>query len=270
MKILIIEDEYITSEELKRDIEQARPDAQVVAQLESVEEALAFLKTEPTLDLIFSDIQLSDGLSFEVFEQITPPCPIVFCTAFDEYAIQAFNNNGIDYILKPFERKTIAASLSKFENMKTYFQGSTQDKTADKAEDKFNQNLQKLLSDLRTNTHRSSFLVQFRGKYFPIATTDIAYFYTEHDNVWLVRMSGEKYPVNHKLDELEKSVDDTQFYRANRQFLINFDAIKEFEPYFNRKLSIKLKVPTTEQLLVSKEKATHFMRWMETREVLAS
>jgi two-component system, LytTR family, response regulator LytT len=263
MKILIIEDEYITAEELERDIRDAAPESEIVARLESVEDALQFLKTQDAPDLIFSDIQLADGLSFEIFEQIAPPCPVIFCTAFDEYAIQAFNNNGIDYILKPFDRKNIALSLAKFKKLKTFFQGQSGTKT----DNDFNEQFQKLLTDLRPSAHRANFLVQHRGKYFPVATNDIAFFFTEHDTVWLVRMSGDKYVINQTLDELEKSLETSQFYRANRQFILNFDVIKEFEPYFNRKLTIKLKIPTSEQLLISKEKATHFIRWMELRSV---
>ena len=174
MKILIIEDEYITAEELENDILESAPQAKILARLESIEDALHFLKTQEPPDLIFSDIQLADGLSFEIFEQIPPPCPVIFCTAFDEYAIQAFNSNGIDYILKPFDRKTIAASLTKFQNLKTYFQGNNQNNEA-KTENPFNVQLQKLLTDLRPSTHRASFLVQHRGKYFPVSASDIAF-----------------------------------------------------------------------------------------------
>ena len=178
--------------------------------------------------------------------------------------IQAFNSNGIDYILKPFDRKTIAASLTKFQNLKTYFQGDNQNTEA-KTENPFNAQLQKLLTDLRPSTHRASFLVQHRSKYFPVSTSEIAFFYTEHENLWLTRMNGEKYSINHTLDELEKMLDSRQFYRANHQFIVNFDAIKEFEPYFNRKLTVKLKAPLPELLLVNKEKSTQFTQWMGLR-----
>lgn len=266
MKILIIEDEYITAEELERDIQECAPDAEILARLESIEEALYFLKNQIVPDLIFSDIQLADGLSFEIFEQIPPPCPVIFCTAFDEYAIRAFQNNGIDYILKPFNQKSIVASLTKFKNLKQHFQDkpNSQESKIDKT---FNEQLQKLLTELRPSSHRSNFLVQHRGKYLPINTNDIAFFSTEHENVWLTKMSGEKYATNQTLDDLEKTLDTFQFYRANRQFIVNFDAIREFEPYFNRKLSVKLTIPTPTPLLISKEKSTQFIRWMEHRNV---
>ena len=264
MKILIIEDEYITAEELENDILESAPQAKILARLESIEDALHFLKTQEPPDLIYSDIQLADGLSFEIFEQIPPPCPVIFCTAFDEYAIRAFNNNGIDYILKPFDRKNIEASLAKFQNLKHQFQAKTSAFDT-KTEQPFQEQIQRLLAEMRPSSYRSSFLVQHRGKYLPIVTNDIAFFFTEHDNVWLVKMNGEKYSTNQTLDDLEKTLDTAQFYRANRQFIINFDAIKEFEPYFNRKLSVKLTTPLPEQLLISKEKSTHFIRWMEQR-----
>jgi two-component system, LytTR family, response regulator LytT len=262
MKILIIEDEYITAEELEKDIQDALPDARILARLESIEDTLHFLKTQPAPDLIFSDIQLADGLSFEIFEQIAPPCPVIFCTAFDEYAIRAFQNNGIDYILKPFNRQSIVTSLAKFQNLKQHFQ--TQTPPIENKKDKsFNEQIQKLLAELRPATHRSNILVQHRGKYFPISTNDIAFFCTEHETVWLTKLNGERYPTNQILDDLEHTLNTAQFYRANRQFIINFDAVKEFEPHFNRKLSIKLSLPTPVPLLISKEKTTQFMRWME-------
>lgn len=266
MNILIIEDEYITAEELERDIQECAPDARILARLESVEDALSFLKTETAPDLIFSDIQLADGLSFEIFEQIAPPCPVIFCTAFDEYAIRAFQNNGIDYILKPFNRQSIVASLTKFQNLKQHFQDQ-KPLSEQKIDKPFNEQLQKLLAELRPTSHRSNFLVQHRGKYMPVSTNDIAFFCTEYDNVWLTKMNGEKYTTNQTLDDLEKTLDTVQFYRANRQFIVNFDAVKEFEPHFNRKLSVKLNIPTPTPLLISKEKSTQFIRWMEHRNV---
>ncbi|MBD2701691.1 response regulator transcription factor [Spirosoma sp. BT702] len=260
MTVLILEDEAITAEELQHYITSIDPNVTVLASLETIEEAVDFLKTHESPDLIFSDIQLADGLSFEVFEQAPVRCPVIFCTAFDEYAIQAFSTNGIDYVLKPFDRKAIEGSLNKFHALQTYFQRDT----PALAKPDLNEPLQRLIEQLRPS-RRSSFLVNYRGKYFPVSVADIAYFYTENDVVWLYKSSGEKFALEYNLDQLESLLDPSQFFRANRQYIIRYDAIREFESYFNRKLAVRLHLPTSEPIIISKAKASEFMHWLEQR-----
>lgn len=259
MTVLILEDEAITAEELRHYVRDIDPAIEVVALLETIEDAVHFLNTKPSPDLIFSDIQLADGLSFDVFDQVPVRCPVIFCTAFDEYAMQAFAANGIDYVLKPFDRKAIASSLTKFKALQTYFQRDTPT-----PQPVLNEPLQRLIDQLRP-TRRSSFLVNYKGKYYPIPVSEISFFYTENEIVWLYKSSGEKYALDHTLDELETMLDPTQFYRANRQFVLRYEAILEFEPYFNRKLAVRLNLPTPEPVIVSKAKAGDFMRWLEQR-----
>lgn len=257
MTVLILEDEAITAEELQHYVRDIDPSIEVVASLETIEDAVQFLTTHPGPDLIFSDIQLADGLSFDVFDQVPVRCPVIFCTAFDEYAMQAFSANGIDYVLKPFDRKAIASSLSKFKSLQTYFQRDTP-----APQQTLNEPLQRLIDQLRP-TRRSSFLVNYKGKYYPIPVSEIAFFYTENEIVWLHKSSGEKYAIDHTLDELETMLDPARFYRANRQFIVRYDAIQEFEPYFNRKLAVRLSLATPEPVIISKAKAGDFMRWLE-------
>ncbi|WP_080239814.1 LytR/AlgR family response regulator transcription factor [Spirosoma rigui] len=257
MTVLILEDEAITAEELQHYVRDIDPTIEIVASLETIEDAVRFLSTHPSPDLIFSDIQLADGLSFDVFDQAPVRCPVIFCTAFDEYAMQAFSANGIDYVLKPFDRKAIASSLSKFKSLQTYFQRDTP-----APQSNLNEPLQRLIDQLRP-TRRSSFLVNYKGKYYPIPVSEIAFFYTENEIVWLHKSSGEKYAIDHTLDELETMLDPARFYRANRQFIVRYDAIQEFEPYFNRKLAVRLNLPTPEPVIISKAKAGDFMRWLE-------
>lgn len=259
MTVLILEDEAITAEELRHYVRDVDPTIEVLALLETIDDAVHFLTTHASPDLIFSDIQLADGLSFEVFERVPVRCPVIFCTAFDEYAMQAFSTNGIDYVLKPFDRKAIAASLSKFRTLQTAFQRSAPTLPAT-----INEPLQRLIEQLRP-THRSSFLVNYKGKYYPVPVGEIAFFYTENEIVWLHKSSGEKYALDQTLDELETLLDPTQFYRANRQFIVRYDAIQEFEPYFNRKLAVKLHPTPPEPVIISKAKAGDFMRWLEQR-----
>lgn len=260
MTVLILEDEAITAEELRHYLCDIDPTIEILALLETIDDAVHFLTTHPGPDLIFSDIQLADGLSFEVFEQAPVRCPVIFCTAFDEYAIQAFSTNGIDYVLKPFDRKAIATSLSKFQALQTYFQGNMPP-----AQPTLNEPLQRLIEQLRPATRRSSFLVNYKGKYYPIPVSEIAFFYTENEIVWLHKLSGERYAIDHKLDELETLLDPAFFYRANRQFIIRFEAIREFEPYFNRKLAVRLQPAPPEPVIISKAKASDFMHWLEQR-----
>lgn len=264
MTVLILEDEAITAEELRHYVRDIDPTIEVLAMLETVEDAVHFLTTQDSPDLIFSDIQLADGLSFEVFEQVAVRCPVIFCTAFDEYAMQAFSTNGIDYVLKPFDRKAIANSLSKFRTLQTAFRGTFQHDAPATTLPNLNESLRQLVAQLRPG-RRSSFLVNYKGKFYPVSVSEIAFFYTENEIVWLHKSSGEKYVLDHKLDQLETLLDPAQFYRANRQFIVCYDAIREFEPYFNRKLTVKLHPAPPEPVIISKAKAGDFMRWLEQR-----
>jgi two-component system, LytTR family, response regulator LytT len=265
MTVLILEDEAITAEELRHYVRDIDPTIEVLALIETIEDAVHFLQTHDSPDLIFSDIQLADGLSFAVFEQVPVRCPVIFCTAFDEYAMQAFSANGIDYVLKPFDRKAIAGSLSKFRTLQTAFHGIDQrsQPTAPPNPD-LNEPLQRLIDQLQP-LRRSRFLVNYKGKYYPVPVGEIAFFYSEHEIIWLYKSSGEKYALNYTLDQLELLLDPALFYRANRQFIIRFEAIREFEPYFNRKLTVKLKPAPPEPVIISKDKAGGFMRWLEQR-----
>ena len=255
MKVIIIEDEHITSEELAYYLKKVDTSIEIIETFESVEDSVDYIKNNGCPDLIFSDIQLADGLSFEIYEKVKITCPIIFCTAFEEYAIQAFNTNGIDYILKPFDQKAIERSLSKYKNLTQLFKENEQNSLDNK--------IKSLLSQVKTTGKRNSILVNYKGKYFPVSVSDIAYFFTEHEVVWLNKMTGEKYAINYVLDDLESMLDNSMFYRANRQYIINRQAIKEFEPYFNRKLAVKLSQETPQLITISKVKSSDFVRWVE-------
>jgi DNA-binding LytR/AlgR family response regulator len=254
MRILIIEDENRTAQDLQSTLEELDPAIEVQAIRDSVDGAVTWLKANPLPDLIFMDIQLADGLSFEIFQEVAIECPVVFCTAYDEYAVEAFKVNGVDYILKPFDRDSIARALTKVKNLQNFFQRG-------------NLGLNKLADLLNTlkPAYRSSFLVSHRDKLLPVSVQEIAFFYIEHEVTFLHTFDGKRYVVNHTMDELEKQLDPKHFYRANRQFLMNYSNVVEVEHYFARKLLIKTKAPTKEPVIVSKAKATDFLTWMETR-----
>lgn len=247
MQIVIIEDEQLTAQDLAATIKEVAPHAQILKMLHSKQEAITYLNTNPKIDLIFSDIELGDGTSFEVFEQIMPSVPIIFCTAYNQYALQAFNTNGIHYILKPFHNTDIANALQKFQLLK----GNTQvDINA----------LLASMAQLQNTPKRTHMLVHMRDKVHPIAVENIALFYLQHKATYFKTLNGEMYTATENLELLESEL-GTQFYRANRQVLINKKAIKEAIYLANRKYQIIPSQAIGEDILVSKEKMTDFLEW---------
>jgi two-component system response regulator LytT len=250
MDIIIIEDEPITAEDLREIIIQVNPQANVVKILSSVKEAISYLKATPAVDLIFSDIQLGDGLSFEIYQQVDVKAPIVFCTAYDEYALTAFRTNGIHYILKPFNEVMIQEALTKFHSLKSTFSLDSQ------ALLQLMQTLTRAPQDKST-----SILVYQREKVIPVKIKDIALFYIKNEVCHLHTFDQKNYLVNKSLDEIQQIVGN-DFYRANRQFIINRDAIKEASSYLARKVNIILNIPFSESIMVSKEKMSDFYTWL--------
>lgn len=250
MKIIIIEDEALTAENLKDSLLEVEPDIQISAILDSVKNAVSWFKSNEHPDLIFSDIQLGDGLSFEIFNQVPITTPVVFCTAFDEYAIKAFKANGIDYILKPFDEQDIANSLKRFDDLKKKFTGN---------QTQLN-NMFQLFRD-KFSQQKKSVLVYFKDKIFPIKVSDIAIFYLENKITYLVTFDHLRYNINKSLEDLETLAGD-DFYRANRQFLIQRSAIKEVVQYFARSLVVKLTIPFEKEIRINKVKVPDFLSWM--------
>lgn len=253
MNIIIIEDELKTARSLEKIILDIRPGATITGQYQSIESSVKALSQEPQPDLVFMDIQLSDGLSFDIFKQVKVSCPVVFCTAFDEYSIQAFKQNGVDYILKPFSREDIVEAFQKVDALKNFFQ---QQSVPDLAQ---------LLSKLVVPTGKSSFLVFKNQKYTTVQTDSIAFFYIRNDATCIMCFDKQEYVIGQSLDQIASQVAPQQFFRINRQCLLNFKAIKEVEHFFLRKLHVKLVIETKEKLLVNKEKAARFLAWMEER-----
>lgn len=249
MKILIVEDEHKTAQLLKELIE-LHADYNVVAICDSVEATVLYLQLhQHQLDVIFMDIQLSDGQSFEVFDKMTVNLPVIFCTSYNEFMLKAFQNNGIGYILKPFDEKAIHEAIHKVEELKNNFVKHSLG------------NLQELLN--REKNYQTSFLIRFRDKIYPIAVAEIAFVCLGNDATYLYTFKGEKHPILKSLDDLEASLSPQQFYRINRQMIINRKAIKEIEPYFNQRMTVQLSIPTNEQALVPRLKVSAFLNWLE-------
>jgi two-component system response regulator LytT len=253
MKIIIIEDELKAAKSLANLVTKIKPDAKIVAQLQSVEGAVNYLTENEEPDLIFMDIQLSDGVCFDIFKAVKIHCPVIFCTAYGEYAMEAIKANGVDYLLKPFSKDDLQAAMDKVDNLKNFFQQTTQP------------DIDILLKKVGIDEGKRSFLVFKNNKYTTIQTEMIAFIYIKYEAATIVTFKGEEYPLVQSLDQVQNQLSSLQFYRLNRQYLINFSAIKEVEHYFARKLLVNLTVPSPEKLLIGKEKTTAFLSWLENR-----
>jgi len=251
MNVLIIEDEARSARELAGIIAEIDPEIQVVAVLVSVEQSLTWLNKNPHPDLIFSDIQLADGLSFDIYEAIKITCPIIFCTAFDEYLMNAFDTNAISYLLKPINKAKVQKALDKLNTLQHSFK-----------QEALPFPIEKLLSQVR-QPYKSTLLVNHREKIIPIQAKDIAYFCLDNTVVQICTILNHKYFMTNSMEELEKAVDPKLFYRANRQYLINRNAVSNVERFFSRKLAVKMNVETPETIIDSKTKAVEFLQWLE-------
>jgi len=251
MKIIIIEDEKFTAEDLAKTISSVASDAEIEALIYSVGDAISYFKKNEAPDLIFSDIQLGDGLSFKIFKSVNVDAPVIFCTAFDEYALNAFKTNGIDYILKPYTRKTIAGALDKYRNLRQSFLGNAS---------QYDAVLEALKN--RDTPKSATILVHHKDKILPIKLENIALFYIEDEMTHLLTFDNKIYFINKKLEDLDKASGNS-FFRVNRQHLINRKAIDYVSHYFSRKLSINIVVPFKEKIIPSLNKTQEFLNWLE-------
>jgi DNA-binding LytR/AlgR family response regulator len=255
MNIIIIEDEYRAAKSLQNLISELKPESKITGVYDSIEMSIEALSKGSMPDLIFMDIHLSDGLSFEIFKQVDITCPVVFCTAFDQYMLDAFKSKGVDYVLKPFSREDIAEALRKVDELKKFFQKNELPE------------LESLLQKIAQPqvASKSNFLVFKNQKYTTIQTENIAYFYIHNEITHLVTFDKEQFQLSQSLGQVAEQVSEKQFFRINRQYLINFKAIKEMEHYFQRKILVKLTIETPEKLLINKEKTHSFFTWLEDR-----
>lgn len=256
LKIAIVEDEKITAMDLADTLRRVDSDIEIVAILASVKQGMEFFEARPNIDLVFSDIQLPDGLSFEIYKQHRLTTPVIFCTAYDQYALQAFNANGIDYLLKPFSKETVAKALDKYEQLRQSFAAPT---------DKLNTLIQLFDSYGRMEQPiipRISSVVVYQGeKIIPIEIQAIALFFLEDGYVFALTFELKKHIVAQTLEELETRC-GRQFFRANRQYLVNRKAVKDAARYLNRKILVHLTIAYPQQILVGKLKTSQLLEWL--------
>jgi two-component system, LytTR family, response regulator LytT len=253
MKVLIIEDEWEAAKNIKWLLQKTAPECTVLETIETVKEGIEWLTTNPQPDLIISDIQLADGNSFDIYRQVSVKCPVIFTTAFDEYAIQSFKVHSIDYLLKPITEDGFRTAIEKYKSLNT----NTLHQFSDKLNDFIHTHKQAAPS------YRKSFLVRYRDKMLPLKTEDFAFFYTKDSLVYGVTKEDKTYNIENTLEELEEKLDPTLFFRANRQFIVSRDVLTEIEFYFNGRLSLKTQPVAFDKILVSKERVPVFRKWFE-------
>lgn len=248
MKALIIEDESIAAQALESLIKETSPETEIIDVLQTIEESVEWFEENPMPDLVFMDIHLADGSSFAIFEKVEITCPIIFTTAYDEYALKAFEVNSIDYLLKPINKADLERALKKFNNF-----ASTPDKSS----------LNGLLTQMGSlkKKYKTCFLIPERDKLIPLATINIAYIYIDTKTVKAIANDGHTYYLNQTLDDIMAQLDPEAFFRANRQFIIARSAVKDLSVWFGNKLAINLTVPVPEKIIVSKARVGEFKNW---------
>ncbi len=254
MNIVIIEDELFAADALESLIMGLRPGTKILNRIESVEDAIGWFEENDHPDLIFCDIHLSDGSSFEIFREIEIKCPVIFTTAFHEYAIEAFKVNSVDYLLKPIKKEDLKKSIRKYEELQQSVLSEEM------------QNLKNLLESKNLSEKqekKSRFMVKSGQSIQAIPSDKVAYFLAEEGVVLLVTFDGKRFVVNYTLDELENLLDEVKFFRANRQILTNIEAVHKVNPYFKGRLQLVLKPATKEDPIISSGKSSKFKEWLD-------
>lgn len=251
LSVAIIEDEPLAAEALEKTLMEVDDEANVVVKLDSVQSAVKWLDLNE-VDLILSDIELGDGLSFDIFNNVRNNTPIIITTAYDQYAIRAFKENSIDYLLKPIDKTELGAAINKYKNWKL------------KGQEFDVGNLLEALRPYSDQKHQERFLVTLGEKIHSIPATDVAYFFSEDRYTFLVTKTGTQHIINMNLGDLEGSLDPKRFYRINRKFIISFQSIQNMVAYSKSRVKIDLAPPPPHAMdvIVSVERSGPFKRWL--------
>ena len=249
-KVVIVEDETAAAVNLRSMLKSINPDVEVLDVLESVEEAVEFFSKGTDADVVFMDIHLADGDSFRIFKSVDITIPIIFTTAYDEYALEAFKVNSIDYLLKPFKEEDLTRALDKLQRLT-----ATERATA-------TERVETMVATAESDSLRT-ILVRFKDKLIPIAMEDVAFFYTFSERVTLTTLEGITYPVDKTLETLSQQLDSVKFFRANRQFIVSRKAVKDIAVWFGSRLALNLVIETPERIIISKARVPEFKRWLQ-------
>lgn len=248
MKVLIIEDETAAAQNLCSILRQIDGEIEIIDTIDTVTDSIEWFGTNPAPDLVFMDIHLSDGESFRIFDKVQIDSPIVFTTAYDQYALDAFKVNSIDYLLKPINEREVMRALNKWRTLTS----------RDRSE--YNVRVSNMAQQRRSG--KQVFLVRFRDKIIPLGSDDIAFFYTSNERVAAYTLGGEHYPVEHTLESLSGILPAETFFRANRQFIVSRAAVKDIAVWFGSRLLLNLTVDTPEKIIISKARVPEFKTWL--------
>jgi two-component system response regulator LytT len=254
MRIVIIEDEAPALTRIKKLVTEIAPEVDIIATADSIEAAAYLFNTIENIELALMDIELADGQSFEIFNRAVVKCPVIFTTAYDEFALKAFKVNSIDYLLKPIDKEELKAAIDKFRVLHKASANTDYDA-------RFKALLQELKADKKEH-YKSRFLIKSGAKLVSVSTGDIAYFHAYDKMVYVITRQGQKYIIDHSLEEISKMLDPKAFFQVNRQFIASFPAIQSVHTYFNGKLKIELQPASTDEVIVSRERAGEFKDWL--------
>ncbi len=253
MKALIIEDEVLAAERLTALLAECDSSIQVIGQLDSIQDVIAYFQSGKNADIVFLDIQLADGKSFEIFDKVRIEVPIIFTTAFDQYALQAFKLHSIDYLLKPIEADDLRNAIEKFKKLSV-------------SKFSLNESEIKALKDLlsqKSQIYKQRILVKAGNKLQYKPTNSVAYFFADGKTVYMIGKDGRKNMIDHTLEELEQMLNPEHFFRISRKFIVNFEAVTEIKGLISSRLEVKLNQPLEHELLVSRERVHEFKAWLD-------
>jgi two-component system, LytTR family, response regulator LytT len=256
MKILIVEDEVLAAKKLSKTVASVDETAEIIGISDSIQGTVEWLNTHPAPDLILMDIELADGQSFEIFGLTDVKSPVIFTTSYDEFALQAFKVNSIDYLLKPVQKEDLEAALNKFKQLKTIY----------KEEKKDNVNLEQIVKELQQKLqpkeYRKRFLVKHGQKLISIEIDEIAYFFSDGRLNFFKTFDNRKFVVDYTMDELEEMLDPDKYFRISRSFYVSIDSIDQIHDYFGNRLLLHLNPAVDKESIVSREKVSDFKKWM--------
>jgi DNA-binding LytR/AlgR family response regulator len=250
MRVLIIEDEAPAYRRLEKLLEEVEPGIEIIDVIDSVEDAVKWIKNHKEPDVFFMDIQLSDGISFDIFEQVQIQTPVIFTTAFDEYMMKAFKVNSVDYLLKPIKKEDLAFSLNKYKNLAS-------------GNPSGNIDIRTILHDIELGRkkYRKRMLIRQSDRLLSIETSDVQCFYIHNGVVFAHTIHNKKHILDGTLDDIYSGLDPEIFFKANRQFVINYNFITSASRYHKGKIIVEMKIPTDDSIIISAERASEFKNW---------
>lgn len=250
-RVIIVEDETAAAVNLRSMLASIDSNVEVLAVLESVEEAVEFFSSDVEADVVFMDIHLADGESFRIFQSVDINIPIIFTTAYDEYALQAFKVNSIDYILKPYKEEDLRRALDKLERLTVGERTTQKDSREKMVREVHGDNMQTML-------------LRYKDKLIPVTADEVAFFYTSEERVTVTTLKGDCYPVDKTLESLNQQLSPEKFFRANRQFIVSRRAVKDIAVWFGSRLALNLTIETPERIIISKARVPEFKSWLQS------